>query len=573
MNKTSIIIICSFVGLLLILLVVFILLKQKKKKSILNAIDRLTTEKNMIVPVSLITELNKAEKLANNKKLSNTINGWKKEFEEISNIDLDNVTNKIVELDDAYALKKYKECNELIVNIETLIYHLKAKCNKLLNEIKGLTESEERNRSAVVKLKSVYRDIIFKYNKNKDDYEDIASRIDLQFENIDKLFSGFEVAISNNEYEEISKIVKVLDDMIHNMEVVIDEAPTVILMAKVLLPKKMNDIKRVSEKMTRDGYNIEYLNIDYNISETNKKINEILDRLKVLNLENSIFDLKTLSDYFESLYNDFENEKNGKNNYERGLINTTERINKLTSTIKRLYAEIDNLKDVYDLKDEEIHTIDEINKELIKVKDDFKLVNDRSLIKVMPYSKLDNECELVMINLSKVEDKLEITLKNLGSLKEDESRARDQLNDIKIIINDSKHKIKDYDLPVIPRKFYVELKEAEDAVREIVRELEKKPISIKTLNLRVDTALDLALKLYQTTSDTIKTARMNEMVIVYGNRYLSSYKEVENAINESTRLFRNGEYKKSLELILNVLNNIEPGIIKRILKGEEVWYG
>ena len=316
--------------------------------------------------------------------------------------------------------------------------------------------------------------------------------------------------------------------------------------------------------------NIEYLNIDYNISETNKKINEILDRLKVLNLENSIFDLKTLSDYFESLYNDFENEKNGKNNYERGLINTTERINKLTSTIKRLYAEIDNLKDVYDLKDEEIHTIDEINKELIKVKDDFKLVNDRSLIKVMPYSKLDNECELVMINLSKVEDKLEITLKNLGSLKEDESRARDQLNDIKIIINDSKHKIKDYDLPVIPRKFYVELKEAEDAVREIVRELEKKPISIKTLNLRVDTALDLALKLYQTTSDTIKTARMNEMVIVYGNRYLSSYKEVENAINESTRLFRNGEYKKSLELILNVLNNIEPGIIKRILKGEEV---
>ena len=570
MNKTSIIIICSFVGLLLVLLVVFLLLKQKKKKSILNVIDRLTTEKNMIVPVSLITELNKAEKLANNKKLSNTINGWKKEFEEISSIDLDNVTNKIVELDDAYALKKYKECNELIVNIETLIYHLKAKCNKLLNEVKGLTESEERNRSAVVKLKSVYRDIIFKYNKNKDNYEDIATRIDLQFENIDKLFSGFEVAISNNEYEEISKIVKVLDDMIHNMEVVIDETPTPILMAKVLLPQKMNDIKRVSEKMTRDGYNIEYLNIDYNISETNKKINEILDRLKVLNLENSIFDLKTLSDYFESLYNDFENEKNGKNNYERGLINTTERINKLTSTIKRLYAEIDNLKDVYDLKDEEIHTIDEINKELIKVKDDFKLVNDRSLIKVMPYSKLDNECELVMISLSKVEDKLEITLKNLGSLKEDESRARDQLNDIKIIINDSKHKIKDYDLPVIPRKFYVELKEAEDAVREIVRELEKKPISIKTLNLRVDTALDLALKLYQTTSDTIKTARMNEMVIVYGNRYLSSYKEVENAINESTRLFRNGEYKKSLELILNVLNNIEPGIIKRILKGEEV---
>lgn len=75
--------------------------------------------------------------------------------------------------------------------------------------------------------------------------------------------------------------------------------------------------------------------------------------------------------------------------------------------------------------------IDEINKELIQVKDSFKLINDRTLSKVMPYSKLSNECEMVAVSLSKVEDKLETTLKNLGSLKEDEARARDQLYEIK----------------------------------------------------------------------------------------------------------------------------------------------
>ena len=31
----------------------------------------------------------------------------------------------------------------------------------------------------------------------------------------------------------------------------------------------------------------------------------------------------------------------------------------------------------------------------------------------MPYSKLSNECEMVAVNLSKVEDKLETTLKKL----------------------------------------------------------------------------------------------------------------------------------------------------------------
>ncbi len=188
---------------------------------------------------------------------------------------------------------------------------------------------------------------------------------------------------------------------------------------------------------------------------------------------------------------------------------------------------------------------------------------------MFPYSKLDNECELVAVNLSKVEDKLEIMLKNLGSLKEDEARARDQLLEIKTIINDSKYKIKDYDLPVIPKLFYVQLKEAGDSVKEIVKELEKKPISIKILNLRVDTARDLALKLYQTTVSTSKTAAMAEMAIMYGNRYRSSNKEVENGLISSTKAFYKGEYKSSLEIVLNVLNIVEPGIHKRLLKDSE----
>ena len=353
--------------------------------------------------------------------------------------------------------------------------------------------------------------------------------------------------------------------MIHNISIVIEEAPTIVLMATMVLPKKMKDIKSMATKLSRDGYNIEYLNIDYNIEETNKKIEEIMDRLNVLNLQDSVFDLKTLLDYYEGLYSDFDAEKRGKKEYERGIINISDRITKISAIVRNLYAEIDNIKETYDLSDEEVQVVDEINKELIQVKDSFKLINDRTLSKVMPYSKLSHECEIVAVSLTKVEDKLETTLKNLGSLKEDEARARDQLYEIKNIINSSKYKIKDYDLPIIPNQFYVELKEAFDAVKEINKEIEKKPISIKTLNLRVDTARDLALKLYQTASSTTKTAAMAEMAIVYGNRYRSSNKEVESGLNASTKAFNKGEYKDSLEIILNALNIVEPGIQKKLL--------
>jgi septation ring formation regulator len=390
MNKTTIIIIVSFVSLIVLLVVILLIIKQKSKKNIINSIDRLTKDKNMIISPILISELNKAKKLANNKKIEKEIEKWNTEFNEISTIDSDNITNKILEIENSFCEKKYKDAESKIVDVEKEILHSKAKSNQLLGKVKELTESEDRNREAITKLKSLYREIVFKYNKNKDEYKDVSNSIDLQFENIDKLFSAFEVSISKNEYEEISKIVKVLDDMIHNIGVVIDEAPTIVLMCKILLPKKMNDIQNISGKLLRDGYNLEYLNLDYNFEETNKRINEIMDKLNVLNLEDSIFELKTLMDYYEGLYSDFDNEKRGKKEYERGIINVSERLNKVSSIIRNLYSEIEDLKDTYALTEDEIRVIDEINKELIDVKDSFKLVNDRTLIKMFPYSKLDN---------------------------------------------------------------------------------------------------------------------------------------------------------------------------------------
>ena len=304
MNKVTVIIALIFVIFIILLYVLILVLKNKKKKYIATNIDRLTTEKNLIISASLKTELAKAEKLVNNKKIGNDVEDWKNRFDIIENTDLPMLTDELIEVENYSVSKDYENAYKYLDKVEKDILHVKAKATKLLGEIKELTESEDRNREAITKLKSTYREIVFKYNKNKNDYQDVSSRIELQFENIDKLFSAFEIAIQNKEYEELGKIVRVLDDMINNMSIVIDEAPTIIMMSTMILPNKMKDIKTISTRMTRDGYNLEYLNIDYNIEETNKAIGEILDRLNVLNLQDSIFDLKTMLDYYEGLYSD-----------------------------------------------------------------------------------------------------------------------------------------------------------------------------------------------------------------------------------------------------------------------------
>ena len=558
----------SVIAIAIIIFVIF-MIRKKTKDKVRGEMETIETNKNLIISPSILTELNKVESLVNNKNLEKKYQTWKKKFDEIKNKDIPKVTDMLLNIENIIDSNDVKEIASELGKAELEVFYVKAKADVLLDEVRDITMSEERNRNAVTKLKSIYRQTVQVFNKNKLEYRDVIKPIELGFENIDKLFSAFELAMDNKEFDEVSKIVKALDDLVNNMAVVIEEAPTIILLGKSIIPKKIADIKNISKRMVKNGYNIDYLNIDYNIEEAEKKLNDIFDRLNVLNLEDSIFELRTMLDYFESLYSDFDKEKISKKEYEEALEVITDKTSRLTKIVKNIYSELADLKISYDLTDEELEVIDNINIELKSIKNDFKNVNDRTKAKILPYSKLAKECELISVRLFNTEDKLENTLRTLGSLKEDELRAREQLEEIRVILKDAKYKIKEYKLTVIPKKYLVELKEAHEAINEIIKELEKKPISIKTLNTRVDTARDLVLKLFNTSKELTKTAAMAEMAIVYGNRYRSSIKEVEVGLKNAEKEFYKGEYRVSLELVLNTINIVEPGIHKKLLSAYE----
>ena len=148
-------------------------------------------------------------------------------------------------------------------------------------------------------------------------------------------------------------------------------------------------------------------------------------------------------------------------------------------------------------------------------------------------------------------------------MKDDESRAKEQLNMIQNLLIQSKNKLKEYKIPVIPNSYYIELEEAGEAIREIIKELAKKPIVIKILNIRVDTARDLVFKIYNKTNDIVKSVITCENLITYGNRYRSTYDEINTALNEAEDLFHKGKYKQSIDTSIKALSTIDDTVISR----------
>ncbi len=567
MSKTTFILIgiTYYIAAVIIITAVLNYISKKEQKKYESEINALERDKNLIISASILSELNKVEPLINHSDSKEIYNEWQRRFKEIKDVEVPKITDELLEIEELFHSKKYKELKHKIAEAELDICYVKTKSNFLLEEIKGITLSEERNRETITKLKSSYREILTKYKTNTEDFEPIKTPIELQFENVDKLFSAFEVSMEKNAYQEVGKIVKAIDDIIGNLKIVIEEAPSIILMGQKLIPNKIKNILKIKEKMEREGFNLDYLNLDYNITEANKKMTDIIERLNVLNLEDSIFELKTILDFFESTDNDFEKERISKKIFEEYSRTILVKVTKLNKINNDLYKKLDDIKYSYDLTSEDVLVIEEIHESLKQIREKYDEIIEVHRSKVSNFLKLSKEMENLNVRLAYTEEKLDHALRTIGSLKEDELRAREQLDEIKEILTKSKNHMKSFKLPLIPESYYVELSEATEAINEIINELERTPISIKVLNTRVDTARDLVLKVYNTSKEVVKTAKMAETAIVYGNRYRTN-KEVDEGLTKAEISFYKGSFKTSLENAINAINIIEPGIHKRLME-------
>ena len=568
-DKTYIILGIVYLILAIILVVVvLVLINKHDKKKLQGILTNLELDKNLIISANILTELNKVGSLINNKNLEIKYNNWKERYKQIKEVDMPSLENKLNDLEALIRDKKYKDFVKYSSKLELEIYYIKSKSDFLLDEIREITLSESKNREIVTKLKKDYRDIYLKYNNSPGDYEGINNTIELQFENIDKLFNAFELAMENNDYSEASKIVKALTDNIGNIGIIIDEASSIILMGKKLIPDKIEDVKKIYDRMTKEGYLLDYLNIDYNISEAEKKLADIFDRLKVLNVNDSIIELKTILDYFDGLYGDFDKEVEAKKNYDSLSRKIAIKNKKLSAIIKNIISKIEDIKFSYDLLDEDVKVIDDLNLTIKGLQNDYDIIIENFRNKSFSYSQLYKELELINNRVSVTEEKVEQTVKFLSSLKDDEIRAREQLDEIKNILESSKEKMESFKLPIIPKDYYVELSEANDALDNMIDELNKKPISIRVLNLRVDTARDLVLKLHKNTSETIKNASLTESTIVYSNRFRYNNK-INNALNRAEDYFYEGRYSEALELAIKAVSDVNPNIYNEVMIAKE----
>ena len=560
-------IIISIIVILAIVLSILLLkyIQKRRKKNLLKGVNDLEIKKNNLDSLPVMVELSKIEDIAKSEQLEEKITEFKVRYQEIKEVKLTKIGDMIVDLDMSIAKIKTKEYIKKYSDIEMKLDEAEYGLNNILHEIDEIASYEEKYRDIVTKLKAKYRFLEHSYMEKETLFKDLKDTIKMQFENVAKRFNDFDKVMEEKLYNEVVLVVKSIDTMIDNLDIIIKELPDILLLLNDLIPGRIKDLNEEYNKMIEEGYPLEYLNYNENISDIEKKESDIMSRAKVLNITDSLFDARTILEYLDNLFKDLEEEKKAKNKFDSlndGFKNKSKKMDKI---VKDIYAQLDDIKAMYHLNEKDLEIIDKLNLKLaVVIKDHKKLMRDTKK-KDISYAKHNITLNELINRLGSVSTEFDEALRTLGSFYEDEKRAREQLVDMKNLLKKCKSKIRKYHLPIIYDNYFVEVEEAEEAISEVEKEINNKPIVIKNLNMRTDTARDLTFKLYATTDDMVKYAYFSEMLIVYGNKYRDN-KDIERGLSKAELLYYKGNYKESLDMAIKITSAVDENIYRKLME-------
>lgn len=489
---------------------------------------------------------------------------YESEFNKLNVFQNNDIMPLINEIDEQLFYRKLTGAHKKIVKLKNEIDDYESKAQDLLKKIEVITEIENVQRVAIIKIKEKYRAASDNFAAVRFKIEDFVPAIPAIFDDIDSRFVTLEDMMNNQRFDEAQSFAAKIEKDIDLLAANLRDLPTYISIVRKYIPKRLEELYAIIEDMKEKDFSIEKLNASVRYNKIHADLENTIQAIKDLRLENVGSSIEVMTDELNGLGADLEKEQAAFNQYEEARNNCYRHIGRLDDGLKRTVSSLAELQRNYLLSDYNI-TIDEDYKNFKPIIDDLEEITTVIESKDFSYSTLIEEFDQLVKRCQPFDDALVKYNELENSLRLQEKRALDELDNINIVLLEIKSEIKNKHLPMINESYKDYIDDSYQKADEILKFIRHRPIDLERLSLQVDAARDVIYKLYDNVHNLIVTAEMVEEAIIYGNRYRSSFLEVNTELTKAELLFRNGEYTKALSTAVDIIEKINPGSYEMLI--------
>lgn len=553
-------------GILIVLVIVLLVVKSMKKKSAHKAYDAVLVRYNDLKTKPLGLKLSKAQAIARiNPEDNKDIVDIEQQYEQCQNI-MRNLDELMLSIDDALmvsrtkeAMKNIEQANDLCDEGDISFRNLEASLDKML-------EQQTKQRSEIVELKEQFRHLKQVANENSAKLSFSWDYVEKNISLTEKMFGAFEDWTYAAEYEKAnSKLVEIKESM-GNLNAIINELPSLLEQATGTIPQYIDMVSNAYNTALATGINMKHLNVEQNLNEIRTGLREDLIALKNGEGVNVKDHLATYKHRLVQLAKSIKNEDDAYKEWSQ-LLSSTESLNdSFKSLVGACKAQLDNAKVKFDIENAD----GIISNALINLEnyqeciDTIKLSKDNVDVSA---SSLVTQMKEVKQRISSDYDEVKTLKSQLDTARSDEDRAKKQLLKLQVVVNEMQVKIRERKLTNISEKYEEDVNQAFEYIYSIERELKKTNIDLNKVNITINEANDFIYRLYNDVNNVVGTAVMVENAIVFGNRYRSTYQDVDSDLTRAELCFRNGEYTNALKLAIATIEKLHPNTFESLIKG------
>lgn len=548
----------------IILTFVIQVLKKNHAKKMLSELD---VRYNELRSTPLSFKLQKTLALAKaNSEVATLVPKCKNQYDEVQNA-FDEIAKLLGEADDFIYIHKRHRAIETMQEAEEKIDSISSTVEELSTFMDQVLEKESMQRADITKLKELYRNLRTEYNEHATQLNYVSAYIESECSSIEEMFTRFEEYIFASEFDASKEITNQIAQRLAHFRIMLEKAPGLLETAQGKIKAMCDDVSSLYLQAKEVGVVLNHLEIPKNLDLIREVLAQDLQKLKEGNVEECDTSLQECITRLNQLTQQIEREAKSYEQF-MSLSGT------ISNDIKKKLTHMAEFKDMY-----------ERNRDRFGYEDWTIFINDKTAqlnalgsrvqALITEHQSKQSAYSNLLITLKEYEETLSIMSKEIAALSDklknacrDEQRAIEQLQKLQLIMHEVNVKIRKERLPSIADSFEEAMLEGYHELSEVERLLKQTPLNIERLNAHLNIAIEHIYKLYNNVNNLVGSATMVENALVYGNKYRSTYPEVDSELTRAELCFRNGEYTQALTIAIQMIEKIHPGSYERLIRSQ-----
>ena len=559
-----------YIGIALVAIVVLtIIMMMIRKKQARRQLEELELNYNSIKGIPLAFKLNKAVALSRvNEEMGQCVESCRNDFDKIQE-KLKECSVTLAEADDLIYIHKTKTAKRRMDTLASELNELELTANEINKTLDGILEQENEQRVHINKLKDEFRALKRQIQENRSSFSQSYEYLEMEIAGIEKMFSSFEEWMFASEFNKAADQQKEIRESIQHMQELVDVLPSMYERARGVLPRTIDEVGFQYAQAKNKGVYTDHLEVHKNLDIISDMLKNDLNKLRNGNPKDVNENLNDCEKRISQLAEQLQME-------EKAFDEVQDNIDILFDNIRGINQDIEAIEELYNRVYERFgfenwtKRLEEVRERLIRLNDMQRKLEAVIAQNKVPYTtiliaykELDQSAGDFTKEVSEMKQKLD----NACS---DEERAKKQLIKLQLIVNEIRVKMLKHRLPSVSQKYEDDLHKGEIMMKDIQVILDNSPLDVKRLNSELRSAIDYIYTLYNSVNNLVGMAIMVENTIVFGNRYRSSYPDIDSELTRAELCFRNGQYTKALKIGIQCMEKMHPGAYEKLVNKKDV---